>query len=112
MQFIGPDEANAVALDLCAGEMSLHHVRLVHGSDLNPSPRRRLGFAIRYLPTYLRQTVATRDSATLVRGVDRFGNFAPEQRPAADLDGAALAHHADITGRLSFVLLRGAGLTM
>jgi non-heme Fe2+,alpha-ketoglutarate-dependent halogenase len=106
------DEAKAVALELRAGEMSLHHVRLVHGSDPNPSPRRRLGFAIRYLPTYVRQTVAKRDSATLVRGVDRFGNFAPEQRPAADLDAAALAHHADITGSLNNVLMRGTGLTM
>ncbi len=106
------DDAKAVALELHPGEMSLHHVRLVHGSEPNPSPRRRLGYAIRYLPTYVRQTVATRDSATLVRGVDRFGNFAPEQRPAADLDEAALAHHAEITGSLKTVLMRGTGLTM
>ena len=106
------DEAKAVALELQPGEMSLHHVRLVHGSDPNPSDRRRLGYAIRYLPTYVRQTVATRDSATLVRGVDRFGNFAPEQRPVADLDAAALAHHGEITGSLNNVLMRGTGLTM
>ena len=106
------DEAKAVALELQAGEMSLHHVRLVHGSDPNPSGRRRLGYAIRYLPTYVRQTVATRDSATLVRGVDRFGNFAPERRPVGDLDAAALAHHGEITGGLNTVLMRGTGLTM
>ena len=109
---VAVDGGAAVALELQPGEMSLHHVRLVHGSEPNPSPRRRLGFAIRYLPTYVRQTAATRDSATLVRGVDQFGNFAPEQRPTADLDAAALAHHADITGSLKDVLMRGTGLTM
>ena len=31
------DEREAVALELRAGEMSLHHVRLIHGSDPNPS---------------------------------------------------------------------------
>ncbi len=106
------DGTSAVALELQPGEMSLHHVRLVHGSEPNPSGRRRLGFAIRYLPTYVRQSVATRDSATLVRGMDRFGNFVPEQRPGADLDPAALAHHAEITGSLNTVLMRGTGLTM
>src|SRR4051794_30221153 len=47
------DPADAATLELAAGEMSLHHVRLVHGSDPNPSPRRRIGFAIRYIPTYV-----------------------------------------------------------
>ena len=64
-------------LVLQPGEMSLHHVRLIHGSDPNPSDKRRIGFAIRYLPTYVRQIVGTHDSATLVRGVDTFHNFHP-----------------------------------
>ncbi len=51
------DGAKAVDLVLQPGEMSLHHVRLIHGSEPNPSDRRRIGFAIRYLPTHVRQTV-------------------------------------------------------
>ena len=31
------DETKAVMLELQPGEMSLHHVRLIHGSDPNPS---------------------------------------------------------------------------
>ena len=58
-------------LELAAGEMSLHHVRLIHGSDPNPSDDRRIGFAIRYIPTYVRQVAGSHDSATLVRGEDR-----------------------------------------
>ena len=66
------DEREAAMLELAAGEMSLHHVRLIHGSDPNPSDDRRIGFAIRYIPTYVRQVAGSHDSATLVRGEDRF----------------------------------------
>ncbi len=38
------DAATAETLVLKAGEMSLHHVRLIHGSDPNPSDTRRIGF--------------------------------------------------------------------
>ena len=100
------DAARAHALVLKPGEMSLHHVRLVHGSEPNPSDRRRIGFAIRYLPTHVRQTVAKRDSATLVRGVDRYQHFLPERAPAGELDAAARAHHGEIVGALNTVLLR------
>lgn len=101
------DERQAVALPLSPGEMSLHHVRLIHGSQPNPSARRRIGYAVRYLPTHVRQVVGPRDSATLVRGVDRFGNFAPEQAPDADLSVAALAHHAAVLRQTNAVLMRG-----
>ena len=101
------DERQAVTLELKAGEMSLHHVRLVHGSDPNPSDQRRIGFAIRYLPTHVRQVVGSTDSATLVRGVDRHHNFEMEQRPDADMSAAARAFHARITGEHDQILLRG-----
>jgi ectoine hydroxylase-related dioxygenase (phytanoyl-CoA dioxygenase family) len=100
------DPTQTVALELQPGEFSLHHVRLVHGSEPNPSTRRRIGFAIRYLPTRVRQTQAARDSATLVRGTDRFGNFDPERRPTEDLGEAERAHHAAITGQIDAVLMR------
>jgi non-heme Fe2+,alpha-ketoglutarate-dependent halogenase len=100
------DERQAVMLTLQPGEMSLHHVRLIHGSDPNPSAKRRIGFAIRYLPTHVRQIVGTRDSATLVRGVDRFGNFEPEFAPERDLSDAAIAFHAHFMGDQQKVLMQ------
>jgi ectoine hydroxylase-related dioxygenase (phytanoyl-CoA dioxygenase family) len=103
------DAAQARMLVLRPGEMSLHHVRLIHGSDPNPSPKRRIGFAIRYLPTYVRQVVGKHDSATLVRGVDAFHNFHPEQRPDADFSPAARAFHAEITGAHQQILMRDTG---
>ncbi len=106
------DERQAVTLEFAAGEMSLHHVRLIHGSDPNPADDRRIGFAIRYIPTYVCQVAGGADSATLVRGTDRHGNFAHEQRPDADLSPAAVAHHAAVTGSFAEILMRGTGRKM
>jgi non-heme Fe2+,alpha-ketoglutarate-dependent halogenase len=100
------DESKAVELPLQPGEMSLHHVRLIHGSEPNPSTKRRIGFAIRYVPTYVRQAAGMRDSATLVRGVDEYRHFEPEQRPEFDMAPAAQAHHAEVMARINQVLMR------
>jgi ectoine hydroxylase-related dioxygenase (phytanoyl-CoA dioxygenase family) len=100
------DRSKAVGLAMGAGEMSLHHIKLVHGSDANRSSDRRIGLSIRYIPTYVRQT-KVRDSAMLVRGVDKYRHFDPEPRPRADLDAAALAAHADAVGRQVKALYEG-----
>lgn len=44
------DESTAVDVELEAGQMSLHDVYLIHGSNPNRSTRRRAGLAIRYMP--------------------------------------------------------------
>ncbi|MEX0700643.1 MAG: phytanoyl-CoA dioxygenase family protein [Planctomycetales bacterium] len=43
------DPQRAVPVELRAGEMSLHHAEIWHGSGPNRSLRKRVGFAIRYL---------------------------------------------------------------
>jgi non-haem Fe2+, alpha-ketoglutarate-dependent halogenase len=100
------DGEKTVDCILSPGEMSLHHVKLVHGSEPNRSNDRRIGLAIRYIPTDLKQ-LKVRDSATLVRGVDNYGNFDSEPRPKRDLDDAALAAHADAIGRQVKALYSG-----
>jgi len=100
------DKERTVDCILNPGEMSLHHVKVVHGSEPNRSNDRRIGLAIRYIPTDVRQ-LKVRDSATLVRGVDRERNFDPEPRPRADLDEGALAAHADAVGRQVKALYSG-----
>jgi ectoine hydroxylase-related dioxygenase (phytanoyl-CoA dioxygenase family) len=100
------DESKAVTITLEPGEMSLHHVRLVHGSPPNTSDDRRIGFAIRYVPTSVSQ-IAGADSATLVRGTDRFHHFELEPRPERDLDPALVALHKEITTRNAQILYRG-----
>jgi non-heme Fe2+,alpha-ketoglutarate-dependent halogenase len=106
------DERDAAMLQLSAGEMSLHHVRLIHGSDPNPSQMRRIGFAIRYIPTSVRQVAGTHDHATLVRGIDTHYHFEPEQRPDADMSPSALAYHEAVTGAHAKILMRDTGKQM
>lgn len=103
------DEAKGVAVSLEPGQASLHHVLLAHGSAPNRSGDRRIGFAIRYIPTYVKQAVGMKDSATLVRGRDLHNNFDLEPRPSADCTPEALAAHAAIVGRQVQILYRGTG---
>jgi ectoine hydroxylase-related dioxygenase (phytanoyl-CoA dioxygenase family) len=87
------DPKSAVTLELEPGEMSLHHVRLVHGSAPNHSKsERRIGFAIRYIPTYVRQ-IHGEDCASLVRGIDTFRTFHHEPVPMRDMDPECVAFH-------------------
>jgi non-heme Fe2+,alpha-ketoglutarate-dependent halogenase len=106
---VAVDEARGVDVVLDAGEMSLHHVRMVHGSPANHSGDRRIGFAIRYIPTSVRQ-LAGDDSAMLVRGVDEHRHFAPERAPTADLAPEAREHHAEAVARAAKILYRGTGV--
>jgi non-haem Fe2+, alpha-ketoglutarate-dependent halogenase len=101
------DERRVVNIELQPGEFSLHHVRIVHGSDPNPSDQRRIGFAIRYVPTYLKQTAGPRDSAMLVRGVDNYHHFEMEPRPQADMHPDAVAVHKRVTEEAAKILYRG-----
>jgi non-heme Fe2+,alpha-ketoglutarate-dependent halogenase len=103
------DQAKAVSINLHPGEMSLHHVRLIHGSPPNTSSDRRIGFAIRYIPTYVRQ-VEGEDSATLVRGIDTFNTFEHEPRPTRDLDPEFVAMHTAIAERSAAILYKGTGV--
>jgi non-heme Fe2+,alpha-ketoglutarate-dependent halogenase len=101
------DAGTAVDIELQPGEFSLHHVRLVHGSDPNPADRRRIGYAIRYIPTYVRQTEGPRDCATLVRGVDSYHHFDPEPVPKVDMDPEVVELHRRITEEAAQILYRG-----
>ena len=61
-------------LILKAGQMSLHHPKIIHGSDLNHSDDRRIGFVIQsYIGTNVKQVLG-KNSVQLARGVDEF-NF-------------------------------------
>ena len=61
-------------LILKAGQMSLHHPKVVHGSDLNHSNDRRIGFVIQsYIGTNVKQVLG-KNSVQLARGIDKF-NF-------------------------------------
>ena len=103
----GVDDSCAVDVVLEPGQISLHHMRTVHGSRPNPSGDRRMGLAVNYMPPHVHQTMGP-DCATLVRGDDRFHHFGPGRSPAADMEPDALDFHARATKRQMEILHRGA----
>jgi hypothetical protein len=105
------DEAKAIYVELKPGQASLHHVLLFHGSEPNRSDDRRIGLAIRYIPTHMKQAVGARDWATLVRGKDTYQHFLPAHVPKRDLEPEALAFHREVSEEQVRVLYRGTGKT-
>jgi non-heme Fe2+,alpha-ketoglutarate-dependent halogenase len=78
------DESQAVDLVLQPGEMSLHHIGIVHGSGPNTSDRYRIGLAVRYIHPEVVQNGTERDLVLLVRGKDEYGHFEIVQPPETD----------------------------
>lgn len=89
-----PDGAdNAVPVCLRAGQMSMHHIRTIHGSPGNTTDERRMTLAVTYIPPHIGPR-SGRDTATLVRGTDRFGNWIDEPAvPESEYDEACKAVH-------------------
>lgn len=102
------EESQAVDIELRPGQMSLHHVLIVHGSDPNRAALPRVGLAVRYAPTQIRQIGGETASATLVRGRDTSGYFELEAAPEADLHPAAVERHRRIVDRQLGILYSGA----
>jgi ectoine hydroxylase-related dioxygenase (phytanoyl-CoA dioxygenase family) len=81
------DEAQAVDLVLAPGQISLHDVFLLHGSEANSSERPRRGMTLRFMPTSsvfdralaseIYQRLGITDHAVrtlyLMRGIDQSG---------------------------------------
>ena len=90
------DPNTAVSVELEAGQMALFDVFTIHGSNANRSDKRRLGYAMRYMPSTswynhdgaerTEQVSAAHNTRPLflVRGVDRCGkNDFERGHPAA-----------------------------
>ena len=93
------DRSRTEFMPVRAGQFSLHHTHLIHNSRPNLSADRRIGLGISYIPTNVRCSSATRLTAMLVRGSDRYGYFDDEPRPKVDFGEAERAAHADAVAR-------------
>jgi non-haem Fe2+, alpha-ketoglutarate-dependent halogenase len=82
------EEARDVVLR--AGEMSLHHVNIVHGSNPNRSDGKRIGFAVRYVAPEVRQTLQ-HHAVLLARGRDGHHHYTLADPPTGDLETALAA---------------------
>ena len=79
-------EKEVKPLVLNAGEMSLHHPTLVHGSGLNKSNDRRIGFVIQsYIGSNVKQVLGE-NSVQVARGNDEFGYHKVIKRPSGLLN--------------------------
>lgn len=70
-------------IELQAGQISLHDVELVHGSQANTSGRRRAGYAIRYMPS-----TSLYDRSLVMGGASKSTPVEFKQRPIWLLRGA------------------------
>jgi phytanoyl-CoA hydroxylase len=62
------DEAKAIDVILKAGDVSLHHPNIIHGSEPNTSELWRMGLTIRYIPTSTRLLKPEMAAPFLLRG--------------------------------------------
>ncbi len=68
-------EDEGVAVELRPGQASMHHGHLFHSSGPNTTNDRRIGTAIRFIKTSMKQRSGDRSLVALVSGEDRFGHF-------------------------------------
>ena len=87
------DEATVATVELAPGQVSFHHGLCPHASGPNTTDEPRIGFAIRFAATRVRQQAGPPISARLARGRDLFGHFALEDGPDAPLSMTARANH-------------------
>jgi ectoine hydroxylase-related dioxygenase (phytanoyl-CoA dioxygenase family) len=85
------DERDAVDVVLRAGEMSLHHVDIIHGSNANQSTWARTGFIVRYsTPAMLRSVTPV----VRARGRDVAHLDVLREPPPGDFDEALSRYRA------------------
>lgn len=91
------------------GQMSLHHGLTIHGSGPNQSDDRRIGFAIRYLNPNVRQQVADKEYAMLVRGKEPTGgNFELIAPPSSLFSPESVQLYEDVRANQAKALAKGA----
>ena len=80
------------AVDVClkAGEMSFHHAHIVHGSNPNTARLPRIGFAVRYMSTCVKQ-LRGHHGVILARGRDNFGYYQLQDKPTGGLEQGLIA---------------------
>ena len=102
------DESDAVNVVLQPGQVSFHHGRMFHASGPNRSDHDRIGLVFRFVTPQVKQMVARRDYAMVVRGIDDKGNWIHVAPPSCLFDPADLERHARIMEDQSVALAEGA----
>ena len=102
------DEDKAHLIELTPGQVSFHHGRMFHASGPNTTGSPRIGLAIRYITPAVRQQVAKRDYAMVVRGIDESGNWISVAPPSTNFQPAYLDLHKRVRLEQLEALAQGA----
>ena len=94
------NEDEAVDVTLQPGEMSLHHIGIVHGSKVNQSGRPRIGIAVRFVTPEVEQEGPEKQVAILVRGRDGYGHFDLVSPPKLGQNDADGSRHSEAVRRM------------
>lgn len=105
---VAVDADEMVDVELSAGEMSLHHGHMVHGSGPNTTDDRRVALVFRFMSPDVRQTVSAEDFAMTVRGANRSNAVHSTAAPFDDFSPASLALHARVSAAQDSALAEGA----
>ncbi len=73
-----------VDVELKAGEISIHTDLLLHGSNANPSPKRRCGLTLRYCTSDVQASYRWDREGVVVSGKDNDGRWGNPPRPVVD----------------------------
>ena len=93
---------------LKAGQASLHHPLVVHGSELNQSNDRRIGFVIQsYIGSNVKQVIG-KNSVQLARGEDKFNFHEKIGRPKSLLDADDIKTKKKEKDNLQEIFYKGA----
>ena len=101
------DDSDAIDAQLQPGQMSLHHGRVFHASNPNTTDDRRIGLAIRYVSTRMKQAPGGTMSAMLVRGKDDYGHFNLTRPPRGLMTPEDLAYREEIANARNRVMFSG-----
>ena len=102
------DTSAVMSVELTPGQISLHHPRVIHGSEPNRSNYRRVGFTIQtYLPPHVRATECVGQVA-LARGENAPGHHELLPRPVAEMEPDAVVLRDQINKIRGAVLYAGA----
>ena len=82
---IKPYGDEPVAFEMHAGQISLHTDLLLHGSQPNPSKRRRCGLTMRFVPPEVRAYKGRNRGSVICRGSDASGYWIDVPRPKVDV---------------------------
>jgi hypothetical protein len=97
-----------VAVELMAGQMSLHHGLTIHGSGPNVSDDRRIGVAIRYMSPKMTKSQGEKDFAIPARGDCVTESLVTYPTPSSDFSPESLEIYDKIRNVQTAVMMAGA----